>query len=97
MRDRIAVSLQMEAFMGKKLQRINGRLRGLVEYNDGVFAEVQTYGVEGIERDILLATIQIHRCEIGDAPEEFLRNFQVGMWLEICTTTEIKVLPETNH
>lgn len=68
-----------------------------MEYNDGAFAEVQTLGVEGIENDILLATIQINRCEVGDAPEEFRRSFQVGMWLEIFATTEIRVLGEDNR
>jgi hypothetical protein len=81
--------------MGNNLYRINKKLRGPVEYNDGAFAEVQTLGVEGIEKNLLLATIQINRCEVGDAPEEFRHNFQVGMWLEVSATTEIKALRRT--
>ena len=34
---------------------------GEVEFNDGKFAEVQTYGIEGIEKDLLLETVQNHR------------------------------------
>ena len=64
---------------------------GEVHYNDGefAFAEVQTVGIEGIEKNLLLETIQFHRCDTQDTPEGFQRRFPVGMRLGILTTTEI--------
>jgi hypothetical protein len=41
-----------------------------------------------------LGTIQIHREDTSDTPEEFQHRFPVGMWLDIVTTTEIT--PESN-
>ncbi len=67
------------------------RVGGEVEYNDGEFAEVQTFGIEGIERDLLLETIQIHRGDTEDTPEEFQRRFPIGMRFTILTTTKIEV------
>ncbi len=40
---------------------VRKRVEGRIEYNDGEFAEVQTVGIEGIEENLLLVTIQIHR------------------------------------
>jgi hypothetical protein len=42
----------------------------------------------------LLGTIQIHREDTSDTPEEFQHRFAVGMCLDIVTTTEIA--PESN-
>jgi len=42
------------------------RVEGAVEYNDGEFAEVLTYGIEGIDKDLLLETIQIHPDDAAD-------------------------------
>jgi hypothetical protein len=56
---------------------------------DGQFAEVQTIGIEGIEKDLWLGTLQIHRENTRDTPEEFRRRFSVGMRLDVVTTTEI--------
>ena len=67
------------------------RVEGQVEYNDGEFAEIQTIGIEGIEKNLLLETIQLHRGDTQDTPEEFRRRFPVGMRLGIVTTTEITV------
>jgi hypothetical protein len=39
--------------------------------------------------DLLLETIQIHREDTQDTPEEFRRRFPVGLMLTILTTTEI--------
>ena len=75
---------------------ISKAVKGRIEYNDGEFAEVQTVGIEGIEEDLLLATIQIHRWDTQDTFEQFQRKFQVGMWLEIITTTEISILPRVH-
>jgi hypothetical protein len=41
-------------------------VRGEVLYNDGNFAEIQTIGTEGIERGLLLDTVQIHRSDTDD-------------------------------
>jgi len=65
------------------------RVEGEVEYNNGEFAEVQTIGIEGIEKDLLSETTQIHRCDTEDTPEEFQQRFPVGMRLNILTITEI--------
>src|ERR1035438_5142731 len=55
------------------------RVEGRIEYNDGEFAEVQTIGIEGIEKNLLLETIQIHREDTQDTPEEFRHRFQIGV------------------
>ncbi|HEY4930889.1 MAG TPA: hypothetical protein VII23_04895 [Terriglobales bacterium] len=65
------------------------RVAGEVEYNDGEFAEIQTIGIEGIEKNLLLETIQIHRGDTHDTPEEFQLRFPVGVRLCIVTTTEV--------
>jgi hypothetical protein len=68
------------------------RVEGKVEFNDGEFAEVLTYGIEGIEKDLMLETIQIHCEDIEDTPEEFQQRFPVGMRLSIVTSTEITAI-----
>ena len=73
---------------------ISKKVKGEIDYNDGEFAEVQTCGIEGIEKDLLLGTIQIHREDTSDTSEEFQHRFPVGMCLDIVTTTEIA--PESN-
>jgi hypothetical protein len=69
------------------------RIEGEIQYNDGQFAEVQTNGIEGIEKNLLLGTIQIHREDTDDTESEFEHRFPVGMWLDILTTTEIFAQP----
>ena len=71
---------------------VRKRVEGRIDYNDGEFAEVQTVGIEGIEQDLLLKTIQIQREDTNDTPDEFQRRFPVGMWLDILTTTDITAL-----
>ena len=70
---------------------VRERVEGQVQYNDGEFAEIQTIGIEGIEKDLWLDTIQIHCRDTGNTPEEFQRRFPVGMRLGVLTTTEITV------
>lgn len=65
------------------------RVEGRVEYNDSEFAEIQLIGIEGIEKNLLLETIQIHRGDTRDTPEEFQRKFPVGIRLKVLTTTEV--------
>jgi len=65
------------------------RVQGEVEFNDGEFAEIQTVGIEGIEKDLLLQTIQVHRGDTGYSCEQFQRKVPVGSWLKICTTIEV--------
>jgi len=69
---------------------IRKRLAGEVQYNDGQFIEIQTVGTEGIEKSLLIETIQVDRSETTDTPEQFQRRFPIGMWLEICTTMELR-------
>ncbi|MGA3318730.1 MAG: hypothetical protein ABSC64_20115 [Candidatus Korobacteraceae bacterium] len=65
------------------------RVEGKVDYNDGSFAEVLTYGIEGIEKDLLLETIQLRIEDTEDTPQEFQLRFPVGTTLSILTITEI--------
>jgi hypothetical protein len=68
------------------------RVNGEVEYNDGDFAEIQTVGIEGIEKDLLLETIQVHRDNTSYTCEQFQDKLPVGSWLNICTTIEVTTL-----
>jgi hypothetical protein len=65
------------------------RIEGQVEYNDGEFAEVLTYGIEGIEKNLHMEEIQLHRDYTEDTPQQFQQRFPVGTRLSIVTTTEI--------
>jgi hypothetical protein len=87
----------MEMLMERGLHFVRKRVEGEVQYNDGQFAEIQTNGIEGIEEDILLETIQIHRENTDDTESEFKHRFPVGMWLDILTTIEIFVQPTDPH
>jgi hypothetical protein len=75
--------------MEKTQMLTSKRVEGEVDYNDGEFAEIQTIGIEGIEKNRCLETIQIHRCLTENTPDEFRRRFPVGLMLGILTTTEI--------
>ena len=70
------------------------RVEGKVEDNDGSFADVLIFGLEGIEENLLLETIQIHREDTEDTPKEFQKRFPVGTTVIILTTTEIMVKAE---
>ena len=74
----------------EKLQLLaRRRVKGEIQYNDGNFAEVQTAGIEGIDENILLKVIQLYVEDTDDTPEQFLRRFPVGSWIEITTTTRV--------
>jgi hypothetical protein len=75
--------------MEKTRMVIRKRVEGKVQYNDGDFAEVMTNGIEGIEKNVLLKTIQIHCCDTENTPEEFQHRFPVGLCLDILTVAEI--------
>jgi hypothetical protein len=79
--------------MKETLMTVRKKVEGEVEYNDGEFAEIQTNGIEGIEKDLLLDTIQLHREDSNYTKKEFQQRFRVGSWLDILTTTEIAVQP----
>ena len=66
------------------------QVEGEVEYNDGELAEIQTVGTDGIEKNLLLETIQMHRSDDTNTPEEFRHRFPVGMRLSIWTVTVIE-------
>ena len=70
---------------------VTKKVEGEVEFNDGEFVEVQTYGIEGIEKDLLLKTVQIHREDTDDTSDEFQKRFPVGTVLQITTTTELTI------
>ena len=46
------------------------QVEGEVEYNYGELADIQTVGTDGIEKNLLLETIQMHRRGDTNAPEE---------------------------
>jgi len=77
---------------GETQMIIRKRVEGEIECNDGEFAEVLTFGIEGIEKDLALETIQIHCDDTEDTPEEFQHRFPVGMRLGILTITEITAI-----
>jgi hypothetical protein len=80
-------------FFMKKTRIISQkRVQGKVECNDGEFAEIQTVGIEGIEKDLLLETIQKHRDDRLYSRAQFQGKLLVGSWLEICTTIEVTTL-----
>ena len=66
----------------------SNRVEGTVEYNNGEFAEVLTYGIEGIDKSLLLETIQIHVEDTENTPEEFQQRFPVGATLGILSQPE---------
>ncbi len=70
------------------------RVQGEIEYNDGEFAEIQTVGIDGIERNLLLATIQVHRDDTSHTCEQFQQELPVGSRLDVCTTIEVRTLGE---
>jgi hypothetical protein len=78
--------------MEKAQMLISKRVEGEVDYNDGEFAEVLTFGIEGIEKDLALEMIQIHCEDTEDTSEEFQRRFPVGRRLSILTSTEITAI-----
>jgi hypothetical protein len=47
---------------------IRKRVAGLIEYNDGEFADVQIVGIEGLEKGLLLERVQLHREDTEDSP-----------------------------
>ena len=79
--------------MERGLHFVRKWIEGEVQYNDGQFAEVQTNGIQGIETNLLLETLQIHREDTDDTESEFKHRFPVGMCLDILTTTEIFAQP----
>jgi hypothetical protein len=72
---------------------VRKRLEGEVQYNDGQFAEVQTVGTDGIDKDLLLAKFHVQREDTHDTPEEFQGRFPVGRCLDIWASVEITGKP----
>jgi hypothetical protein len=81
--------------MTKGITVIRKQIEGLVEYNDGEFAEIKTGGIDGVDEGILMGMMQTHREDTSDTPEEFQRRFPVGAWLNILTITEINIQVKT--
>jgi len=79
--------------MEKTLMVTRKKVAGQVEVNDGQLAEIQTVGIEGDEKNLLLDRIQIHREDSDDTPQEFCHRFPKGLWLDILTITEITAWP----
>jgi hypothetical protein len=69
---------------------IGKEVRGVVEYNDGEFAEIQTVGIEGIEKNLLLCKIQLHRGDTHDSRQEFQHKYPVDTWLHMSTTIQVR-------
>ena len=81
--------------MDKIRATIRKRVEGEVQYNDGYFAEIETYGIYGIETGLILDRIQVDCCATNDEPEEFRRKFRVGALVKITTTVEIRSTSRT--
>jgi len=79
--------------MERGRQFVCNRVEGEIQYNAAEFAEAQTNGIEGIENNLILGTIQIHREDTDDTKSEFEHRFPVGMWIGIVITTEISAQP----
>jgi hypothetical protein len=68
---------------------IQKRVEGQVVFNNGQFAEIETYGIDGIETGLFLDTIQVDRGATASDMRNFKRTFRRGTCLEISTTLEI--------
>ncbi len=74
----------MRLFVAKK------RVCGPVEFNDSLFAEIQTFGIGGIKEYTLLGTLQVHPKRMTVLEEQFQQKFRLGRVLDITTTVETK-------
>ena len=74
---------------------ITKEVEGVVDSNDGEFAEINTIGIEGIEDGLWLGTMQIRRVNMEDTRKDFLQRLPVGMRLRVVTTTEIKPIRQS--
>jgi hypothetical protein len=54
------------------------KVEGQIDYNDGEFAKVQTIGIKGIEKDLWLGTLQIHRRSTAKTHAIRPKNSSVG-------------------
>ena len=70
-------------------QFVLSKVRGLVVHNDGQFAEVELGGIEGIEENIFLTTIQLHVEHTQMTEEEFRNRFPVGASMTIRTVRTV--------
>lgn len=64
-------------------------LKGVIACNDGLFAEIDIVGVEGIEKDLVLDAIQIHQTDTTDTEKQFQESWPPNMWVDIVTTTQV--------
>ena len=65
--------------------------------DDGELAEIQTVGIEGIEKNLLLKTIQTHRGDTSYSCKQFQDKLPVGTRLDICTTIEVTTVEADTH
>jgi hypothetical protein len=70
---------------------------GEVLYNDGEFAEIQIWGIEGMEEGLFLEILQAHREDSGDTPEQFRKRFPLHMRLSVTTTTKFRPAPKDSR
>jgi hypothetical protein len=75
--------------MEKTSKVVRKRVQGRIDYNNGEFAEIQIVGTEGIEKDLWLDTIQIHREDTEDTPEAFKKRLPFGTVRRIFNSTQI--------
>jgi hypothetical protein len=68
---------------------IRKKVKGHIEHNDGEYAEIQTVGIIGYEKDLLLGTIQVHRGDTDHSCAEFQDKLRIGSWVNICTSIEV--------
>jgi hypothetical protein len=63
----------------------------------GELAEIQTVGIEGNEKNLLLETIQMHRGDTSYSCEHFQDKLPVGTRLDIRTMIEATTLEADTH
>jgi hypothetical protein len=49
--------MEKEQLMENTIAETKKRVFGRVKFNEGWYAEIQTFGIEGVEKNILLDTI----------------------------------------
>jgi len=66
-------------------------------HDDGELAEIQTVGIKGVEKNLLLETIQMHRGDNSYSCEQFQDKLPVGTRMDICATIDVTTLEADTH
>jgi hypothetical protein len=80
--------MEKEQLMENTIAVTKKRVFGRVKFNEGWYCEIETFGIEGVEKNILLDTIQVDNEEMRE--EQFRQEFRVGSILDITTIREVR-------